>query len=129
MEFPEQETTDHRQVFKKEQVKIASIKDISSRRQVRVTSDRLQTIYRRLSVITILVPFLGTMIAIAMLWYFPLQPVVIVLAVGLYALTILGVEVGFHRLFSHHAFETTTPIRILLAILGSMAAQGGVVFG
>jgi stearoyl-CoA desaturase (delta-9 desaturase) len=46
----------------------------------------------------------------------------------MHTLTILGIEVGFHRLFSHRAFQTTTPIRVLLAILGSMAAQGGVIF-
>jgi stearoyl-CoA desaturase (Delta-9 desaturase) len=128
MEVQKPESTDNKPLVKKEQIKIASIKGMSSQRQVRITSDRLQKIYQRLSTITILIPFLGTIAAIALLWYFPLQPVVVVLAVGLYALTILGVEVGFHRLFSHHAFETTTPVRVILAILGSMAAQGGVVF-
>ena len=46
------------------------------------------------------------------------------LALGGYVLTMLGVTVGFHRLFAHRAFTTSAWIRICLAILGSMAAQG-----
>jgi stearoyl-CoA desaturase (delta-9 desaturase) len=48
------------------------------------------------------------------------------LLVGMYLLTMTGVELGLHRYFSHHTFETTRPIRILLLILGSMAGQGSV---
>jgi stearoyl-CoA desaturase (Delta-9 desaturase) len=45
----------------------------------------------------------------------------------MYALTGLGVTVGFHRLFTHRAFSTTRPIRALLAILGSAAIEGPVI--
>jgi stearoyl-CoA desaturase (Delta-9 desaturase) len=45
-----------------------------------------------------------------------------------YALTIIGIGVGYHRLFTHHAFQTPTPIRVILAVLGSMASQGPVLF-
>jgi stearoyl-CoA desaturase (delta-9 desaturase) len=48
------------------------------------------------------------------------------LLVGMYLLTMTGVELGLHRYFSHRAFETTRPIRSLLLILGSMAGQGTV---
>jgi stearoyl-CoA desaturase (delta-9 desaturase) len=48
------------------------------------------------------------------------------LLVGMYLLTMTGVELGLHRYFSHRTFETTRPIRILLLILGSMAGQGSV---
>jgi stearoyl-CoA desaturase (Delta-9 desaturase) len=46
------------------------------------------------------------------------------LLVGMYLLTMTGIELGFHRYFSHRTFETTRPIRALLLILGSMAGQG-----
>lgn len=46
------------------------------------------------------------------------------LLVGMYLLTMLGIELGLHRYFSHRAFETTRPLRALLLILGSMAGQG-----
>lgn len=42
----------------------------------------------------------------------------------LYVLAGIGVEVGYHRLFSHRAFSATTPVRVTLAILGTMALQG-----
>src|SRR5215210_7372317 len=38
-----------------------------------------------------------------------------------YLLTGFGVTVGFHRLFTHRAFKTSTPMRALLAALGSAA--------
>jgi stearoyl-CoA desaturase (delta-9 desaturase) len=50
------------------------------------------------------------------------------LALTLFALTMMGVTVGFHRLLSHRAFQTTEAVRVALAILGSMAAQGPVIY-
>ena len=47
----------------------------------------------------------------------------VVLAI-FYALTGLGITVGFHRLFTHRSFKTTRTLRALLAALGSMAVEG-----
>jgi stearoyl-CoA desaturase (delta-9 desaturase) len=44
-----------------------------------------------------------------------------------YALTGLGITVGFHRLFTHRSFKTTRVTRALLAVLGSMAVEGPVI--
>ena len=41
-----------------------------------------------------------------------------------YALTGLGITVGYHRLFTHRSFKTTRSVRALLAVLGSMAVEG-----
>jgi len=38
--------------------------------------------------------------------------------------TALGVCVGFHRLFTHRAFQTVAPIKYALGALGSMSVQG-----
>jgi stearoyl-CoA desaturase (delta-9 desaturase) len=38
-----------------------------------------------------------------------------------------GVTIGFHRLFTHRSFEATRPVKIGLAVLGSMAFQGSVI--
>jgi stearoyl-CoA desaturase (delta-9 desaturase) len=46
------------------------------------------------------------------------------LLVGMYLLTMTGVELGLHRYFAHRTFETTRPVRAVLLILGSMAGQG-----
>jgi stearoyl-CoA desaturase (Delta-9 desaturase) len=44
----------------------------------------------------------------------------------MYLITCLGVGIGFHRLFTHRGFEAPAPLRLVLAILGSMAVQGPV---
>jgi stearoyl-CoA desaturase (Delta-9 desaturase) len=44
--------------------------------------------------------------------------------IALSFLTGVGVTVGYHRLFTHRSFETTRPIQLLLAVLGSMAGLG-----
>src|SRR4026209_169596 len=49
-----------------------------------------------------------------------------IFAVG-YALTTLGISIGFHRLFTHRSYETFKSIRYSLAVLGSMAVQGPVI--
>jgi stearoyl-CoA desaturase (Delta-9 desaturase) len=45
----------------------------------------------------------------------------------LYVLTGFGVTVGLHRLLTHRAFNTTRPIRVVLAVLGSAAIEGPVI--
>ncbi len=51
-----------------------------------------------------------------------------VLALTMFAVTMLGVTVGFHRLLSHRAFQAGPALRGALAIAGSMAAQGPVIY-
>jgi len=46
------------------------------------------------------------------------------LAVSLYVATMLGITVGFHRLFAHRAFRAHWLLKVVLLALGSMAAQG-----
>src|SRR3954467_7925708 len=38
-----------------------------------------------------------------------------------------GITIGFHRLFTHRAFKTSAPMRLLWAVLGSMALEGPVI--
>jgi stearoyl-CoA desaturase (Delta-9 desaturase) len=45
----------------------------------------------------------------------------------MYALTGLGVTVGFHRHLTHRAFATTRWLRAILAVLGSAAIEGPVI--
>jgi stearoyl-CoA desaturase (Delta-9 desaturase) len=40
----------------------------------------------------------------------------------------LGSSVGFHRHFTHRSFKAKTPVRVALAILGSMSMQGTLIF-
>ncbi len=71
----------------------------------------------------IVLPFVGLVIAVA-LWDTWLHPVDVVLLVAGYLLTGIGVTVGYHRLFTHRAFQTKQWVRWTFAILGSMAVEG-----
>jgi stearoyl-CoA desaturase (delta-9 desaturase) len=48
-------------------------------------------------------------------------------AAAFYLLTVLGVTVGFHRLFTHRSFVARRPLKIALAVAGSMSFQGSVI--
>ncbi|SDE53122.1 acyl-CoA desaturase [Glycomyces harbinensis] len=48
----------------------------------------------------------------------------IAIAVGFYILTLHGVTVGYHRLFTHSSFKPNRAVKVTLAILGSMSVQG-----
>ncbi|NDJ22082.1 acyl-CoA desaturase [Nostoc sp. B(2019)] len=96
--------------------------------KITIASDYLQTIYKRLALATFLIPFLGVIVAVGLLWYLKISWLEVCLLLSMCALTTLGIEVGFHRYFSHRTFQTNTTVRVILAILGSMAAQGGVIY-
>jgi stearoyl-CoA desaturase (delta-9 desaturase) len=72
----------------------------------------------------ILGPFVALLAAIPLTWGWGLGWLDLVLAAAFYVLTCLGVTVGFHRYFTHRAFKAGRPMRVALAIAGSMALQG-----
>ncbi len=76
--------------------------------------------------IFVIVPFAALIAAVPFAWGWGLSPVDIGLAVAWYLVTCLGVTVGFHRYLTHGAFKARRPLRIALAIAGSLAVQGPV---
>lgn len=72
----------------------------------------------------VIVPFAATLFAIGSLFFRGIPRTEIALLVVFYTLTLLGINVGFHRHFAHNSFKTSKPMRVALAILGSMAGQG-----
>jgi stearoyl-CoA desaturase (delta-9 desaturase) len=72
----------------------------------------------------VIVPFLSLIAVVPWAWGWGLTWLDIVLAIGWYGLTCLGVTVGFHRYFTHGAFKARPALRLALAIAGSMAVQG-----
>ena len=82
---------------------------------------------RRSVLIITLVPFVGFVAAVGALWGQGLSAVDASIALGFYFFTGLGVTVGYHRLFTHRSFEAVRPLKILLAIAGSMALQGSLI--
>ncbi|WP_300011499.1 acyl-CoA desaturase [Pseudonocardia sp.] len=75
----------------------------------------------------VVVPFLALAAAVPLAWGWGLSWLDAGLAVGLYLLSGLGVTVGFHRLFTHRSFTAARPLRISLAVAGSLALQGDVI--
>ncbi len=72
----------------------------------------------------LVLPLLALPVALRQLWSGEARAWQVLLALGLYVLTMTGITVGFHRLLSHRAFQARRSVQAALAILGSMAAQG-----
>ena len=79
---------------------------------------------RLLTLTAIIVPFLGVIAAPFFLWGWGFRWTDLGLLLGMYFLTLLGITVGFHRLFVHRSFETYMWMKFIWAVFGSMAAQG-----
>lgn len=79
---------------------------------------------RTLTLLFIVVPFIGLLAAIYTLWGVGFSWLHLCLLLGGYVLTGLGVTVGYHRLFTHKSFETGRILTAIWGILGSMAAEG-----
>ena len=79
---------------------------------------------RLLTIAGITLPFLGVVAALFFLWGWGFHWTDLGLLLGMYLVTILGIGVGFHRLFVHRSFETYSGVKFVLAVLGSMAVQG-----
>jgi len=75
----------------------------------------------------VVVPFAATLLAIVLLWNSLVSATDLVIAAAMYLLTAIGITVGYHRLLTHRAFQTSKPLEYLFAILGSMAVQGPVI--
>ena len=79
------------------------------------------------NLIGVSVPLLGLVAAIVVLWNHAIGPLELALLVGLYVITCMGVTLGYHRMFTHRAFEASRAFRAAIAILGSMAVEGSVI--
>jgi stearoyl-CoA desaturase (delta-9 desaturase) len=77
--------------------------------------------------IFVAVPFLALLAAGFVMWGTGLSWVDLTLAVVFYAISGHGVTVGFHRYFTHGSFKANRPLRIGLAVAGSLAIEGPVV--
>jgi len=73
----------------------------------------------------VVIPTIGLVVGIAALWNHGIGLRDLILALVLYGLVGHGIAVGYHRLFSHRAFRAVRPLKIALAVAGSMAFEGG----
>jgi stearoyl-CoA desaturase (delta-9 desaturase) len=82
--------------------------------------------HRALNLTGVLLPFLGVLLAIVLLWDQLVDWTSLAALAGMYVISIMGVTVGFHRLFTHRSFATYKPVEYFLAIVGSTAVEGPV---
>ena len=75
----------------------------------------------------VIVPLLALLAAVPAAWGWGLSWVDVAIALPFYVVSGLGITVGFHRYFTHGSFKATRPLRIALAISGSLALQGPVI--
>lgn len=82
--------------------------------------------HRTWTLVGVLVPFVGFVLACYVCWGWGVTWVELALLCGMYTVTGLGITIGYHRLFTHRSFETVPVVRLILAVLGSMAVEGPV---
>ncbi|CAL79311.1 putative Fatty-acid desaturase, transmenbrane protein [Bradyrhizobium sp. ORS 278] len=84
----------------------------------------LHRLQRRHFILFDVLPFVGTLAALALLAVRPIGGMEIGLFAAMWLVTGLGLTVGYHRLFTHGAFTTTGWVSNLLIVMGSMAGRG-----
>jgi stearoyl-CoA desaturase (delta-9 desaturase) len=81
---------------------------------------------RTANLIGVVVPFLGILAAIVLLWESWVDGTDLAILAVAYLICGFGVTVGYHRLLTHRGFQTHKPTQYAFAVLGSMALQGSV---
>jgi stearoyl-CoA desaturase (Delta-9 desaturase) len=97
-----------------------STRDVSS-------GTRMTRSHKIVNLIGVPMPFVGLAVAVVLLWDRAIGPLELGLMIGFYVITCLGVTLGYHRMFTHRAFEASRSFRAVIAVLGSMAVEGSVI--
>jgi len=82
---------------------------------------------KAINLAAVLIPFIGLILAFVLLWGVAFNWIYLALLAGMYLATAVGITVGYHRYFTHRSFRTSPTVASVLAILGSMAAEGPVI--
>jgi stearoyl-CoA desaturase (Delta-9 desaturase) len=93
---------------------------------VRLDARQLR-IQRRITLVLTVLPPLAVIAAIVSLWGTGITFTDFGIMLAFYLFTGLGITLGYHRLFTHRSFRAVKPLRVTLAIAGSMAVEGSVI--
>jgi len=93
-------------------IKIATVRSNTSR------------ISQTVTLVAVVVPPLGLLFAMGLLWGVAFHWLDLALFAGFYVLCAFGTTIGFHRYFTHRGFETGGVVKAVLAVLGCMTMQG-----
>jgi stearoyl-CoA desaturase (delta-9 desaturase) len=94
---------------------------------VKQMTPRQEQIQRIVVLILTVFPLAGFAFAVVNFWGAGLSLLDAGIALFFYYFTGLGITIGFHRLFTHQSFVARRPLKIVLAIAGSMAVQGSLI--
>ena len=72
----------------------------------------------------VVIPLIAVACALPIAWGGWLSWLDITLAIGLWLLTAGGITIGYHRYFTHGSFKANRTVKIVLAVLGSLAIEG-----
>ncbi|MBO0807569.1 MAG: acyl-CoA desaturase [Actinobacteria bacterium] len=72
------------------------------------------------------VPLLALAAAVPVAWGWGLGWHDVVIGLVFYVISGMGISMGFHRHFTHNSFKANKPLRIAMAIAGSLAVEGPV---
>jgi stearoyl-CoA desaturase (Delta-9 desaturase) len=92
-----------------------------------IVEGRKSAVEQALVIVFMVVPVLGLAAAMALAWGWGVSILDVVIALVAYVVSGMGVTVGFHRHFTHKSFKARRPLKVALAVAGSLAFQGGVV--
>jgi stearoyl-CoA desaturase (delta-9 desaturase) len=74
----------------------------------------------------VVVPFVGVVVAIVLLWNHGVDAIDLGIMGAMYLVTAIGITVGYHRLLTHRAFRTYPLLERTFAVMGSLSVQGSV---
>lgn len=98
----------------------------ATRGVVRLDARQLR-LQRRITLVLTVVPPLAVVTAIVSLWGTGITGTDFGIMLAFYMFTGLGVTLGYHRLFTHRSFRAIKPLRVTLAVAGSMSVEGSVI--
>jgi stearoyl-CoA desaturase (Delta-9 desaturase) len=88
---------------------------------------RKSVLEQSLVIAFMIIPVVALVAAVTLTWGWGITLLDVVIATIAYFGTGLGVTVGFHRHFTHKSFKAVRPLKVALAITGSLAFQGSIV--
>jgi stearoyl-CoA desaturase (delta-9 desaturase) len=98
------------------------------RRKFALSSQQVFAGQFRVAAVTVFVPIAGFVAGCAYIAHAGLPLFYVGLWAVMHFLGMAGISVGFHRLASHQSFKGTHAAKRMLLILGSMSAQGPVIY-
>ncbi|HEY1349311.1 MAG TPA: acyl-CoA desaturase [Ktedonobacteraceae bacterium] len=85
---------------------------------------QVHPLFKLVILLLVVIPLLGTVAAIVLLWNHGVSLLDVELLVGMYVFIGFGCTVGYHRMLTHRSFVPHPVVKVILLVLGSMAFEG-----